>query len=109
MRSDRIVITGIGLTSPIGNGLAEMRDNLLGMRSNIQQIDIRYMGKVPAGVCEFDEKQYMSRRHLRVCTRAGSISVYCAHEAIADAGLILDQLPKDRIGVYLGITVLGLW
>ncbi|MDD4347521.1 MAG: beta-ketoacyl-[acyl-carrier-protein] synthase family protein [Opitutales bacterium] len=107
MRSDRIVITGIGLTSPIGNGLAEMRDNLLGMRSNIQQIDIRYMGKVPAGVCEFDEKQYMSRRHLRVCTRAGSISVYCAHEAIADAGLILDQLPKDRIGVYLGITEHG--
>jgi len=77
------------------------------MRPNIQQIDIRYMGKVPAGVCEFDEKQYMSRRHLRVCTRAGSISVYCAHEAIADAGLVLDQLPKDRIGIYLGITEHG--
>ncbi len=107
MRSDRIVITGIGLTSPIGNGLEEMRGNLLGMRPNIQQIDIRYMGKVPAGVCEFDEKQYMSRRHLRVCTRAGSISVYCAHEAIADAGLVLDQLPKDRIGIYLGITEHG--
>ena len=107
MRSDRIVITGIGLTSPIGNGLEEMRENLLGMRPNIQQIDIRYMGKVPAGVCEFDEKQYMSRRHLRVCTRAGSISVYCAHEAIADAGLVLDQLPKDRIGIYLGITEHG--
>jgi len=95
------------LTSPIGNGLEEMRENLLGMRPNIQQIDIRYMGKVPAGVCEFDEKQYMSRRHLRVCTRAGSISVYCAHEAIADAGLVLDQLPKDRIGIYLGITEHG--
>lgn len=107
MRSDRIVITGIGLTSPIGNGLEEMRGNLLGMRPNIQQIDIRYMGKVPAGVCEFDDKQYMSRRHLRVCTRAGSISVYCAHEAIADAGLVLDQLPKDRIGIYLGITEHG--
>ena len=107
MRSDRIVITGIGLTSPIGNTLAEMRGNLLAGKSNIQEIDLRYMGMTPAGVCEFDERKYLNRRHLRVCTRVGSISIYCAREALTDAGMDLDRLPKDRTGIYLGITEHG--
>jgi 3-oxoacyl-[acyl-carrier-protein] synthase II len=107
MRSDRIVITGIGLTSPIGNSLSEMRGNLLDVKPNIREIDLRYMGKTPAGVCEFDEKRYLNRRQLRVCTRVGSISVYCAREALADSGIELDHLPRDRTGIYLGITEHG--
>jgi 3-oxoacyl-[acyl-carrier-protein] synthase II len=107
MRSDRVVITGIGLTSPIGNSMQEMRENLLNMKPNIQELDLRYMGKTPAGVCDFDEHRYLNRRHLRVCTRVGSISVFAAREAIADAGIELDALPKDRTGIYLGITEHG--
>jgi len=107
MRSDRIVITGIGLTSPIGNTLSDMRKNLLAGRANIQEIDLRYMGKTPAGVCEFDEQKYLNRRQLRVCTRVGSISVYCAREALLDSGIDIDKLPKDRTGIYLGITEHG--
>jgi 3-oxoacyl-[acyl-carrier-protein] synthase II len=107
MLADRIVITGIGLTSPIGNSLDEMRGNLLNMKPNIQQIDLRYMGPTPAGVCEFDEKKYLNRRHLRVCTRVGSISVYCAREALADAGIAIEKMPLDRTGIYLGITEHG--
>ena len=107
MRSDRVVITGIGLTSPIGNSMQEMRDNLLNVKPNIQELDLRYMGKTPAGVCDFDEKRYLNRRHLRVCTRVGSISIFCAREAIADAGIEMEKLPKDRTGIYLGITEHG--
>jgi len=107
MRSERIVITGIGLTSPIGNSLSEMRANLLAGKSNIQELDLRYMGKTPAGVCNFDEHKYLNRRHLRVCTRVGSISVFCAWEALANAGISIDVLPKDRTGIYLGITEHG--
>ena len=107
MRSDRVVITGIGLTSPIGNTVQEMRENLLNTKPNIQELDLRYMGKTPAGICDFDEQRYLNRRHLRVCTRAGSISVFCAREAVADAGIEMDALPKDRTGIYLGITEHG--
>lgn len=107
MRSDRIVITGIGLTSPIGNSLQEMRENLLNVKPNIQEIDLRYIGKTPAGVCDFDERRYLNRRHLRVCTRVGSISVFCAREAVKDAGIEMDALLKDRTGIYLGITEHG--
>ena len=46
-------------------------------------IDIRYMGDVPAGVCNFDAKKYQSRKELRVGTRAGSSTFYASREARA--------------------------
>lgn len=103
----RIVITGIGLTSPNGNNLAEFRANLLEGRSGVVPFQTRYMGDVLAGVCNFDELRYQKRKEVRRGTRAGSISIYCAREAIADSGLDWAQVPKDRVGVYLGITEHG--
>ena len=78
----RIVITGVGLTSPNGDTLKEYRNNLLDGIAGVQLIDMRYMGKVPAGICSFDPKKYQSRKELRVGTRAGSIAIYAAHEAV---------------------------
>ena len=107
MHKSRIVITGVGLTSPNGNTLEEYRKNLLAGIAGIQIIDMRYMGKVPAGVCDFDPKKYQTRKELRVGTRAGSIAVYSAHEAINDSGLDFENYDKSRIGVYVGTTEHG--
>lgn len=107
MHKSRIVITGIGLTSPNGNTLEEYRKNLLDGVAGIQMIDMRYMGMVPAGVCDFDPKKYQTRKELRVGTRAGSIAVYSAHEAINDSGLDFENFDKSRIGVYVGTTEHG--
>lgn len=104
---DRIVITGVGLTCPIGNSLPEFRANLLEGRSGVSQIETRYMGPVLAGVCRYDELKYQKRKEVRRGTRAGSISIYCAHEAVHDAGLAWDKVARDRVGVYLGITEHG--
>ena len=78
---ERIVITGIGLTAPNGNTLGEFRRNLLEGRAHIQMLDLRYMGSVPAGICDFDPKRYQSQKAIKNGTRAGSIGIYCAHEA----------------------------
>lgn len=107
MDLSRIVITGIGLTAPNGNSLADYRKNLLSGCANIQTIDMRYMGQVPAGVCNFDPKKYQTRKELRVGTRAGSIAIYCAHEAIANSGLDFEAFDKSRCGVYIGTTEHG--
>ncbi len=107
MHSTHIVITGLGLTSPNGNSIEQYRKNLLNGVAGVQLIDVRYMGQQPAGVCNFDPKQYQSRKELRVGTRAGSIAIYSAHEAVASAGLDFDQLDKSRIGVYIGTTEHG--
>lgn len=107
MDLSRIVITGIGLTAPNGNTLADYRKNLLSGCANLQTIDMRYMGQVPAGVCNFDPKKYQTRKELRVGTRAGSIAIYCAHEAIANSGLDFEAFDKSRCGVYIGTTEHG--
>jgi 3-oxoacyl-[acyl-carrier-protein] synthase II len=106
-RNDRIVITGIGLTAPNGNDLDEYRANLLNGVSGVVPYETRYVGDVLAGVCQFDETRYQRRKEVRRGTRAGSVSIYCAQEAIAKSGLDWETVPKDRVGVYIGITEHG--
>jgi 3-oxoacyl-[acyl-carrier-protein] synthase II len=103
----RIVITGVGLTSPIGNNLEEMRKNLLEGKSGITLEDIRYMGKRPAGLCDFDEYKYQKKKTRRRGTRAGSIAIYCANEALEDAKIDLSSVDKSKVGVFLGLTEHG--
>lgn len=104
---DRIVITGIGLTAPNGNSLSEFRNALLEGVSGIEHKEIRHMGQVAAGTCDFDETKYQKKKMRKRGTRAGAISVYCANEALVDAGVSLEETDKDKIGVYLGITEHG--
>ena len=103
----RIVITGIGLTSPNGNTLAEFRQNLLNGVSGVQPFEVRYMGQSLAGICDFDPLKYQKRKEVRVGTRAASISIYCANEAITDSGVDFDAMAKDRVGIYVGTTEHG--
>jgi len=103
----RIVITGIGLTAPNGNNLTEYRQNLLAGKSGIGKIETHYMGEVIAGMCDFDPLKHQKKKELRRGTRAGSIAIYCAHEAIVDSKLDLDSVDKSRIGIYIGITEHG--
>ncbi|MDR2420166.1 MAG: beta-ketoacyl-[acyl-carrier-protein] synthase family protein [Puniceicoccales bacterium] len=104
---ERIVITGVGLTAPNGNTLSEFRYNLLEGRARIQALDLHYMGNTPAGVCDFDPTRHQSRKAIKNGTRAGSIGIYCAHEALQDAGIVLSDCDPSRIGVYVGITEHG--
>lgn len=103
----RIVITGIGLTAPNGNDLVTYRKHLLEGKANIQRIETRYMGEVLAGVCDYEATRYQKRRDLRTGTRAGSIGIYCAHEAIRASGLDWEAFDKSRVGVYVGTTEHG--
>lgn len=103
----RIVITGVGLTSPNGNDLAEFRSNLLAGRSGVAKYEIRYVGETLAGVCRFDALRYQSKKDLRRGTRAGSVGIYAANEAVRDAGLDFSQVDRSRVGIYLGVTEHG--
>jgi len=103
----RIVITGVGLTSPNGNSLEEYRTNLLAGSSGVSEYEIRYFGKTLAGVCDFDPLIYQKKKEVRRGTRAGSVACYCANEAVKRAELDLDRYDRRRIGVYTGITEHG--
>jgi 3-oxoacyl-[acyl-carrier-protein] synthase II len=107
MELSRIVITGVGLTAPNGNNLNEYRANLLAGKAGIEFIDVRYMGRVPAGVCHYDPLRYQKKKEVRIGTRAGSISVYCANEAVKDSAIDWESFDKNRVGIYVGTTEHG--
>lgn len=103
----RIVITGIGLAAPNASTLKEFREKLLSGKSEIAEIDHRYIGKVPAGICTFPETKYRKKKENKRGTRAGCLGVYTAHEALADAGIEITDSKRDSTGVYIGLTEHG--
>lgn len=105
--TSRIVITGIGVAAPNASNIMEYREKLLQGHSEITEIDLRYFGKAPAGICRFEETKYRKKKENKKGTRAGCIGVYCAHEALADAGLDLAGFDRSRVGVYIGLTEHG--
>ncbi len=109
MASDlpRVVITGVGLTSPNGDDLQTYRQNLLAGVSGVEPWEIRHFGPTVAGVCHFETTRYQKRKALRRGTRAGSIAIWCANEALRHAGLDLSTYDRRRVGVYVGTTEHG--
>ncbi len=103
----RVVITGIGLTAPNGNSLDEFRAGLLEGRSGVKEYEIRYFGKTIAGVCDFETLRHQGRKEARRGTRAGSVGIYCANEAIQHSGLDWENVNKSRVGIYVGVTEHG--
>ena len=65
MQNQRVVITGVGLTAPNANNLQEFRTKLVNGISEIQEIELRYFGKAPAGVCDFPETLYRKKKQVR--------------------------------------------
>jgi 3-oxoacyl-[acyl-carrier-protein] synthase II len=105
--NQRVVITGVGLTAPNGNSLPELRASLLQGRSGVREYEIRYFGKTLAGICDFEVQRYQARKEIRRGTRAGSVGIYSANEAVKDAGLDWPNIDRSRVGVYVGVTEHG--
>ncbi len=107
IQNHRIVITGVGLAAPGADNLTSFRTQVLTGTSAITEVDLRYFGKAPAGICSFDETRYRKKKENKRGTRAGCLGVYCANEALVDAGLSIDHYKRARIGVYTGLTEHG--
>jgi 3-oxoacyl-[acyl-carrier-protein] synthase II len=102
-----IVITGLGVVSPIGIGWEPFWDSLAAGRSGIRPVDlfdasslrVRFGGQIP----DFDAKQYVRpRKSLKVMSREIQLGFAAAELAIADAGLAAGSLEPDRFGVVYG-------
>jgi 3-oxoacyl-[acyl-carrier-protein] synthase II len=104
----RIVITGVGLAAPNADNLQDFRSSLLAGTSGIGEIELRYVGRVPAGICLFPETKYRKKKENKRGTRAGCLGVYAANEAMQDAGLSsFMHYSQNRTGVYIGLTEHG--
>ncbi len=103
----RVVMTAVGLTSPNGNCLETYRASLLEGKSGVQPYEIRYVGKTLAGICDFPTTQYQTKKDVRRGTRAGSVGIWAANEAIRRSGLDWANVDKSRVGIYIGVTEHG--
>lgn len=112
MNNKRVVVTGMGVISPIGNTIASFWESACNGRSGIDTItrfdanmfDSRIAGEVK----DFDPLAYISPKELKRTTRFCQFAIAGAKQAIIDSGLELDKEDLYRIGVYVGSGIGGL-
>lgn len=105
----RVVITGMGALTPIGNSVEEFWESAVAGRSGVGPVTLipkevieRYPSQVSGEVRDFTPEDYMDRREARRMARFGQFAVATARMALEDAGLDLDREDRERIGVVLG-------
>ena len=108
----RVVVTGIGAITPIGNSAQEFWTNLIAGKSGIGQItqfDTTGFGVTIAGeVRGFDYTQYMDKKEGRHMDRVAQFAVAAAKMALEDAGLDISQEDATRCGVCVGTGIGGM-
>jgi 3-oxoacyl-[acyl-carrier-protein] synthase II len=108
----RVVITGLGAITPIGNTLAEYWDGLVSGRNGIGAIthfdaakhDCRIAGEIK----NFDPLSYLDKKEAKRMDRFAQLAVCASKQAIADSGLTIDPTNAEFIGVTIGTGIGGL-
>lgn len=108
----RVVITGLGAVSPIGNNVKELWESIKSSRSgigNITKFDTAdYTSKVAGEIRDFSPENYLDKREAR---RMDSFTLYgmvAALEGMDDAGLKIGEYDPERIGIILGNGIGGI-
>jgi 3-oxoacyl-[acyl-carrier-protein] synthase II len=113
MSNRRVVITGMGVVSPLGNDLSTFWNNLIRGKSGVRTISLfdaapfscRIAGESP----DFDPAKFLSNiKDIRRTDRFAQFALACSKQAVTDAGLDFEKLNKQRAGVLVGSGIGGL-
>lgn len=109
---ERVVITGMGVVSPLGNTVETFWDRLIHGESGISLIDTfdvsRHKSKIAGLVRDFDADTLFGRKEARRMDRFCQFALAAAEQALNDSGLSLEQTDRERLGVYVGSGVGGI-
>ncbi len=109
MSKRRVVVTGMGAVTPIGNNTAEFWDSIRAGRVGIGPITAfdteGYKVKLAAEVKDFDAKKYMDFKTAKRMERFSQFAVAAAAEAFRDSGINMEQEDPFRAGVIIGSGV----
>jgi 3-oxoacyl-[acyl-carrier-protein] synthase II len=112
MEQRRVVVTGIGTINPIGNNIEEYFKNLEQGVSGAGEITLfdatKFKSRIACEVKNFDASAYFDRRDLRKYDRFCQFALVAADEAVADAGIDMESLNKERVGVIWASGVGGM-
>jgi len=108
----RVVVTGLGLVSPVGNSVPEAWDNLIAGRSGIGRITkfdpAVFKAQIAGEVKNFDVTAYLSAKEARRMDTFIHFGMAAGIQALRDAGLDTAQADAERIGVNIGSGIGGL-
>ncbi len=112
MSQRRVVITGLGIVSPVGNSVAEAWESIVAGRSGIGPITSFDVSDFPVrfggSVKNFDVTDYISKKDARKMDTFIHYGIAAGSQAIEDAGLEIDERNAERIGVSIGSGIGGL-
>ena len=112
MELKRVVVTGLGALTPIGNTVSEYWDGLVSGKSganNITYFDAsNFKTQFACELKGFNAEDFMDRKLARKMDRFAQYAIVSSEEAIADSRLIEDDVDKDRVGVIWGAGIGGL-
>ena len=112
MQLKRVVVTGLGALTPIGNNIAEYWDGLISGKSGSAPLTYydaeKFKTKFACELKNFDANDFFDRKEARKLDRFAQYALVSSDEAIADAGLNLDAIDKFRVGVIWGAGIGGL-
>ncbi|HEY3117880.1 MAG TPA: beta-ketoacyl-ACP synthase II [Chloroflexota bacterium] len=110
--AERVVVTGLGAVTPLGLDVASTWDSVIEGRSGIGRItafDASDLdAQIAAEVKGFDPEQMLSPREARRLDRFCQFALVAAREAVADAGLVIDESNSEHIGVVMGSGIGGI-
>jgi 3-oxoacyl-[acyl-carrier-protein] synthase II len=112
LETKRVVITGLGATTPIGNDLGSYWQGLLAGKSGVGPIThfdaSQHTTRIAAEVKGFDPIQFMDRKDAKRMDRFSQFAVATSKQALADAQLEITDLNAEQIGVMIGTGIGGL-
>ena len=112
MQLRRVVVTGLGALTPVGNSAPETWEALVNGKNGIAPITAfdatNFKTQFAGEVKNFDITSMMDRKEARKLDRYSQFSVWVANEALADSGLDLDKEDRSRVGVIWGSGMGGL-
>jgi 3-oxoacyl-[acyl-carrier-protein] synthase II len=106
MEKKRVVVTGVGAVTPVGNTAADFWEGLLAGRSGVAPISLfdasRHDTRFAAEVKSFDPHQYLEKKEVKRTVRFTQMAVAASKQAVADAGLAINEFNSEQVGVIIG-------
>ena len=110
--SRRVVITGMGILSPLGNSISEFWDGISNGRNGIRPIEqfdtTDFAVHIAGEVRDLNFEDYIDRKELNRMDRFTAYALVTADQAITSAGITSDNVDHDRVGVIIGSGIGGI-
>src|SRR5689334_10011950 len=108
----RVVVTGMGALTPLGNTVADYWNNLRNGVSGCDFITLfdasKFKTRFACEIKGFDPTSVLERKEARKLDRFSQIAIAASDEAVRDAGISKDNVDVDRVGVVIGSGIGGL-